>query len=98
MVPYCDARRFYYYGIGTAGNWKGWAPFSDYFRHEFLTFMRHQMSTRSMLIYIYIYTSIYKQYVRNSREEQQGREKERDIEREAERDKNQGDLYHAGQT
>jgi len=34
IVPYTVARHMFYHGMGEEGLWKGWAPFSDWFRYE----------------------------------------------------------------
>ena len=34
IIPHSTAQRMYYHGIGPEGKWKGWAPFSDWFRYE----------------------------------------------------------------
>ena len=33
-MPYDRAKRFFYHGMGPEGRFRGWAPFSDYFRYE----------------------------------------------------------------
>lgn len=36
VLPHNAARDMYYHGVGRDGRWRGWAPFSDWFRYEIL--------------------------------------------------------------
>ena len=36
ICPREQAQDFYYHGTGPSGKWRGWAPFSDWFRYELL--------------------------------------------------------------
>lgn len=34
VAPYAAAARMYFHGMGPEGRWRGWAPFSDWFRYS----------------------------------------------------------------
>lgn len=36
IIPYARAQRMFYHGMDEHGKWRGWAPFSDWFRCEVL--------------------------------------------------------------
>jgi len=37
VLPYVRASRFFFHGLGPDGQWRGWAPFSDWFRYEIMS-------------------------------------------------------------